>query len=360
MKSRDTFETIRNSKKQVFNLNLRLSLIVTAEMMFSILIAFGIDWLLNTYVFDDFELPLLAELLVISTIIGIFVTHALSKYFFSPMKKLGDAMEKVADGDYSVRLDTDFYGKEIREINSGFNMMASELSSTEILRTNFVSSVSHEFKTPISAIEGYATLLQGCPNLDDEENEYIEKILYNTSRLSTLTSSMLLLSKIENQSIPQNRAEFSIDEQIRKSIVASEPIWSKKNIQFDVEMKNCQYFGNEALLHHVWDNIIGNAIKFSPDGGTIRIKHTELNQKIILTFDDMGEGIPEDAKKRIFDKFYQADTSHKTEGNGLGLPLAKRILELEGGSIHAENLEGGGCRFTVMLQATMEEKQKHE
>lgn len=349
MKSRDTFEKIRHSQKQFFNLNIRLSLFVTAEMFVAILAAFGIDYLLDRFIFKDYEFPLLVELLVVAALIGIFVTHALSKYFFSPLKKLGNAMEDVADGNFEVRLDTDVYSREIREVYSGFNMMASELGSTEILRTNFVSAVSHEFKTPIAAIEGYTTLLQGCPNLDEEQNEYIEKILMNTSRLSTLASNMLLLSKIENQSISLNQSEFSLDEQIRKSVVALESVWSKKNIQFDVELQKCRYYGNEMLLHHVWDNIIGNAIKFSHEGGTVRIKLAKVNGKIIITFDDMGEGISEEAKKHIFDKFYQADTSHKTEGNGLGLPLAKRVLELEDGSIGAENLREGGCRFTVIL-----------
>ena len=165
-----------------------------------------------------------------------------------------------------------------------------------------------------------------------------------------MVGNILLLSKIENQSISTGQVRFRLDEQIRQSIVMLEPQWVKKEIEFDVEMDPVRYIGNESILHHVWDNLIGNAIKFSLQGGMIRIQLTEKQEKIFFTIEDNGPGVPENAKKHIFDKFYQSDSSHKEEGNGLGLALVKRILDLSGGEVYVENIPEGGCRFTVILK----------
>ena len=259
-------------------------------------------------------------------------------------------MDKVAQGDFSVSIETKSNTPEIKEVYAGFNMMTQELNSTEILQTDFVSNVSHEFKTPINAIEGYSTLLQGCEGLTDEEKEYVEKILFNTKRLSTLLGNILLLSKIENQAIQTNKTVFGLDEQIRQSIVALENAWTAKNIEFDIELEEIQYSGSESLMNHVWSNLIGNAIKFSFDGGIIKIRLFKEKEKTVFTVEDKGIGLSEDAKKHIFDKFYQGDSSHKQEGNGLGLALVKRILTISGGDIFAENNPDGGCKFTVILK----------
>lgn len=350
MKSREEFLELRKQKNQTFSLKARLTIFVAAEMVASILAAFGLDYLLQLLIGDKWNPPLLLELVLVSLVIGSLVTSVLSRHFFAPIKNLREAMSKIADGDFSVRLNQKTTSKEINEVYTGFNLMASGLSSTEILQTDFVSSVSHEFKTPINAIEGYATLLQGAENLDDSQLEYVEKIIYNTSRLSDLTSSILLLSKIENQAIPTHQLYYDLDEQIRQSIVALEPAWAKKDIEFDVELEDTTYCGNEMLMRHVWDNLIGNAIKFDPQGGLVRIRLTQQKTHILFTIEDNGSGISEEAQRRIFDKFYQADSSHKSEGNGLGLALVKRILTLEDGSIRVENLAAGGCRFTVELK----------
>jgi signal transduction histidine kinase len=260
-------------------------------------------------------------------------------------------MSKVADGDFSVRIHSSSSSREIQEIYAGFNLMAEELQSTEILQTDFVSNVSHEFKTPINAIEGYSMLLQGNDDLTEEQREYVEKILFNTKRLSSLTGSILLLSKIENQKIATNNTSIRLDEQILETVVTLEPLWEAKNVDFDIDMGNISYFGNEMLMYHVWSNLIANAIKFGPVGGTVKLRlYVNRDGNTVFTVTDRGEGLSEDAKKHIFDKFYQGDSSHKEEGNGLGLSLVKKILDLEGGSIYAENVPEGGCRFTVTLR----------
>ncbi|MBE6944197.1 MAG: HAMP domain-containing histidine kinase [Ruminococcaceae bacterium] len=319
-------------------------------MLICILIAFTIDQLLNNVFVLQWHIPLVLDLILVCLLIGVLVTSRLSKYFFDPIKKLRGAMDKVGAGDFSVRLEEKSTSREIMEIYTGFNLMANELGSIEILQTDFVSNVSHEFKTPISAIEGYSTLLQDSDNLSEEQREYVEKILLNTGRLSSLVGSILLLSKLENQQIPSNQVEYCLDEQIRQSIVALEPAWAQKDIEFDVELDRVSYLGNEPMMRHVWDNLISNAVKFSPNGGTVKIRLAKKLKKLLFTVEDQGPGLTEEAHKHIFDKFYQADTSHKQEGNGLGLALAKRILTIENGQITAENRPEGGCRFTVTLR----------
>jgi len=349
MKERERFQKLR--KQQIrFSLRTRLTGLVGLVVLCSILIAFGITRLLEwLFPFFSTNIPLFIQLHLFSLIVAMTATHFLSKVFFDPIKKLRAGMQKIADGKFDTRLSTRSSSNEIQEVFAGFNLMAQELESTEILQTDFVSNVSHEFKTPINAIEGYTTLLQSTENIDEVENEYIEKILFNTRRLSSLVSNMLLISRIENQSIQTNQEEYSLDEQIREAILASEYAWEPKNIEFDVDLDPVMYCGNANMMHHVWSNLLSNAIKFSPDGGIIKMRLTAKNGQVTFLIDDEGPGLSEEAQKHLFDKFYQADTSHKEEGNGLGLALVQNIISLCNGSISAENNVGGGCRFTVTL-----------
>ena len=348
MTTRELFDKVRKEQRNRFSLRTRLTALVTLEMLVCILVAYGLALLFNN-VFP-WKVPLELELLCVCLLVGILVTSQLSKYFFNPIKKLRGAMDQVAEGDFSVRLDDKSTSKEIMEIYTGFNLMAHELSATEILQSDFVSNVSHEFKTPINAIEGYSTLLQDSDNLDENQREYVEKILLNTQRLSSLVGSVLLLSKLENQQIPSHQTQYRLDEQIRQSVVALEPAWEQKDIEFDLELERVSYLGNEPMMRHVWDNLISNAIKFSPAGSTVKLQLTKKPKKLIFTIEDQGPGLTQEAQKHIFDKFFQADNSHKQEGNGLGLALVKRILTIEQGQITAENLPQGGCRFTVTLR----------
>ncbi len=333
-----------------FSLRLRLTFLVGAIVLLSSGISIGLVYLLYSL------FPSIATLsnafwlmLAISFIIGLICAYFLSKIFFDPIQKLRDGMKKVASGDFSVRLDEKASFAEMQDLFVGFNIMAQELSSTEIIQSDFVANASHEFKTPINAIEGYTTLLQGTENIDEIENEYIEKILFNTRRLSTLVSNVLLLSKIENQQIATNPAKYDLSEQIRECVLALEQLWGPKNIDFDVELDEILYFGNENMMNHVWTNLISNAIKFSPDGGQISLRLFKEANKIVFTVTDQGPGIKEETQKHLFDKFYQEDSSHKTEGNGLGLALVKRILLLSNGDVEVKNVERGGCKFTVTL-----------
>ncbi len=351
MKTREAFERIRRRKGDRFTLRFRMIFLVQLEIILCLAVAYGVHIFTGKFL-PEMNMPDYVMLLIVSTIVGVVVTYFVSKQFFNPIKKLRQAIDRVADGDFSVRLEAEEYSsKEIQEIFAGFNLMAHELSSTEILQTDFVSNVSHEFKTPINAIEGYATLLQDTDGITAEEREqYAEKILFNTQRLSSLVGNILLLSKIGNQAIPANKSTYRLDEQIRQTILLLEPEWTKREVEFDIDMDDTFVFGNENLLHHVWYNLIGNAIKFGPNGGTVRISLKKADGITVFTVEDGGPGIAEDAKKHIFDKFYQGDSSHKQEGNGLGLALVKKILDAVGGTVDAENLDGGGCRFIVRLK----------
>lgn len=348
MKERDIFQKYRKQKVK-FSLRTRMIIAVGVIALASILISFGIAKLLEWLLPFSTSIPLLIQLNIFSLIIALIATHFLSKMFFDPIKELREGMQKIADGNFDTRLETKSTSDEIQEVFAGFNMMAQELGSTEILQTDFVSNVSHEFKTPINAIEGYTMLLQSTENIDETENEYIEKILFNTRRLSSLVSNILLLSKLENQSIQTHREKYALDEQIREDILALESLWEPKNIEFDVDLNAITYYGNKSIMHHIWSNLLSNAIKFSPNGGTIKMRLFKEKGKIVFYVEDRGPGLSDEAKKHLFDKFYQADTSHKEEGNGLGLALVKNIISLCDGEISAENLDGGGCRFTVTL-----------
>ena len=348
MKERDIFQKYRKQKVK-FSLRTRMIIAVGVIVLANILISFGIAKLLEWLLPFSTSIPLLIQLNIFSLVIALIATHFLSKMFFDPIKELREGMQKIADGNFDTRLETKSTSDEIQEVFAGFNMMAQELGSTEILQTDFVSNVSHEFKTPINAIEGYTMLLQSTENIDETENEYIEKILFNTRRLSSLVSNILLLSKLENQSIQTHREKYALDEQIREDILALESLWEPKDIEFDVDLDAVRFYGNKIVLHHVWSNLLSNAIKFSPNGGTIKMRLYKENEKIVFLIEDNGPGLSEEAKKHLFDKFYQADTSHKEEGNGLGLALVKNIVSICDGEISAENLDVGGCRFTVTL-----------
>ncbi len=351
MKQREKFEQIRQ-KKNWFGLTTKFVLAVIATVVCSIVLSYIACTLLKAVVPFLDQVPFVIQLLIFSLAVAFLAAIFITKYFMTPIQALRNGIGQVADGDFDVELEVKTKSVEMQELIVGFNMMVNELRSTEILQSDFVSNVSHEFKTPINAIEGYATLLQNSEQCDPTEAEYIDKILFNTKRLSSLVSNVLLMSKIDNQSLGQQKNTFNISEQIREELLVLEPAWTAKDIEFDVDLDDVRYDGYESLMRHVWSNLIGNAIKFSPQGGEIRISLHKVGEQLIFSVEDQGVGITEEAKKHIFDKFYQGDTSHKSEGNGLGLALVKRIVALSDGEIRAENRNEGGCRFTVILSQT--------
>ena len=321
-------------------------LLALAEVIIAAGLALLLNWLLEDVL--EFRLAPWLWVVVFSVILCAVLGWLMSALFFGPIARLSRAMRQVGAGDFSIRLETSSRIREVRDTYDNFNLMTQELGATEIIQTDFVSNVSHEFKTPINAIEGYATLLQSGSQSSDQAM-YVDKILLNTRRLNELVSNILLLSRVDNQAISTNRTRFRLDEQIRQAIVLLEPKWSEKELDLDVDLETLEYAGNESLLLHVWMNLIDNAIKYDPYGGLLRLRLNRRADSIVFTVEDSGPGIAPEAQKHIFDKFYQADSSRMSEGNGLGLALVKRVLDVCGGAVHVENLPEAGCRFMVTL-----------
>ena len=308
---------------------------------------------------------------VVSIIVGAMISNYAGRHPLTAIIAMSDAVQEVAKGNFDVSLNENIRIKELRDMAHNFNLMAKELAGTEILRTDFVENVSHEFKTPLSAIEGYTTLLQKKDLSEEKRQNYTKKILYNTRRLSTLTSNILLLSRLENQEIGIKKESFCLDEQLREILLLLEDGWTEKNLELEIDLDAVDYYGNKDLLAHVWQNILSNAIKFAPEHGIIHIllrreipsgdismpcgKDRE-NGSLITSITDNGIGMSEDVMRRVFEKFYQGDFSRSSQGNGLGLALAKRIVDLHGGDIFVSSKEGKGTTFTVTLPLTLHTK----
>ena len=331
--------------------NLRLYFIVCifailcVTLGVSALLTILLEWLTNTH----FTVPTIVWMVLFSVVLGGGLSIIMSRFFLRPVTRLGRAMERVAAGDFTVRLDNPGALGEMRDSYAHFNTMTRALAATETLQSDFISNVSHEFKTPINAIEGYAMLMQDAGNDPALQREYADKILLSTRRLSELVNNILLLSKVDNQTMPLEKHPYRLDEQLRRAILLLERKWTQKQIEWDVDMDEAAYTGNESLMLHVWVNLLDNAIKFDPVGGEIRLRLRCEPAHIRIDISDNGPGIPEDQQSAIFERFYQADGSHKSEGNGLGLALARRIVRMCGGEISVSSEPGKGSCFTVEL-----------
>lgn len=284
-----------------------------------------------------------------STIIGTGVSLFVSRHFFKPVDGIIKSQKKVANGDFSSRVTPPKGDTIITDLVNGFNSMTEELGSTEMFRNDFINNFSHEFKTPIVSIRGFAKQLQNGELSDEQKNEYIDIIVNESDRLASMSSNILLLTKFENQQMVTDKTEFYLDEQLRSCILLLEKEWTRKKLELDLELSEIKYFSNEEMLSHVWLNILGNAIKFTPEGGTVSVKCYSDSANITVKIIDNGIGMDDNTRKHIFDKFYQGDVSHTCTGNGLGLPLAKRVVTLCGGKISVKSQTGKGTTFIVRL-----------
>ncbi len=294
------------------------------------------------------------------TLFIVFITIACVFYLktsqiYNAIKSLEDATEKVAKGDFSIQIPLT-KDENINSYIKNFNQMVKELGSMETLKEDFVSNVSHEFKTPLSVIQSYAKALSN-PNLDEKtKNEYLEILNKNVQKITNLTTNILNLSRLENQENTLPNTEFLLDEQIRQCILDLEPEWGKKDINFSLTLPQTLILGQQELLAQVWQNIIGNAIKFSNQNGEIAIKILQNTDNITISIADNGIGMDAETAKRIFDKFYQGDTSHSKDGNGLGLALVSRILKICDGEISVQSELTKGTTFTITLPTQKIEK----
>lgn len=312
------------------------TLAAIAEILGTLLIATLLTALLENLLHEAIEVHPLVWLLLFGTTIGLTAATVVNVLLLRPVVRLSRAMKQVASGNFSVRLTTNSVINEIADSYDSFNRMVEALGETETLQTDFVSNVSHEIKTPVSAIEGYTTLLQST-DVSPEQAGYIERILLNTRRLSTLVGNILLLSKVSNHTMPMKQTCYRLDEQIRQAIVLLEAQWSPKQLDFDADLAEVTWRGPETLMLHVWTNLLSNAVKFSPQHGLIAVTLKQTDGRFEIAITDQGPGIPPEEQERIYRRFYQVDSSHQQEGNGLGLALCKQILDDCGGTIRVKN-----------------------
>lgn len=325
-------------------------LIVAVIVLFSFGAIAGLLYLLEGLgVIPSLGIYTLISLLLVSGITVALMSYFIGRRVLTPLVKLSSASKEVARGNFDVAVSDSSKMEEVQSTFRNFNAMVRELKSISTLSSDFIANVSHEFKTPLSVIEGYAMLLQDDRLTAQEREDYLNKILVNTRRLNTLVGNILMLSKMETKPLPEQYTRFRLDEQLRQVVAQLEPQWSAKGISFRVRLDEVELLGWEQVLPYVWSNLISNAIKFSPSGSVIALTLLEQRECAVVTVSDRGCGMEPDVQERIFEKFYQGDTSHKAEGNGLGLALVRQIVELSQGVVEVESQPGKGSTFRVIL-----------
>ncbi len=270
-----------------------------------------------------------------------------------PIKNITDAAEKIVQGDFSVRVKPQCrFGTDatFNKVIECFNKMVEELGGVETLRTDFIANVSHEMKTPLAVMQNYGTLLQ-APELSEEKRiEYAKGVIDGSHRMADMMANILKLNRLENQQIYPQVAEFDLGEQLCECLLAYENVWEKAEIEIETNIaENVQVKADAELLAHVWNNLFSNAFKFTPSGGTVTVSLTATEDHAIVKVKDTGCGMSPEVGAHIFEKFYQGDTSHSVRGNGLGLALVKRVIDIMHGEIEVESVFGKGSTFTVRI-----------
>ena len=347
-----------SSRKEQRALTLLFSGLVFATLLVVVLISGAVLLLLvhtgvlSSQDYDPRSGYLLVGLMVLfSTVMGAVLTVFVSYLISSPVNTIISGMNRLAAGDYQVRIRFPaLLARQpvLAELTDSFNTMAAELEGTELLRSDFINNFSHEFKTPIVSIAGFAKLLRyGCPSAQ-ERDEYLAIIEDESMRLSDMATNVLNMTKIENQTILTGVTRFNLSEQLRNCVLLLERRWTEKALELDLELDEFMIEGNEDLLRQVWMNLLGNAVKFTPQGGTVRVAVQQDGDMLAVSVSNTGSSIPPDKLETIFRKFYQADESHAAEGNGLGLAIVRSVVRLHGGSVRAES-QGDYTTFTVRL-----------
>ena len=287
------------------------------------------------------------SLVIMGAIVGITST-LFSRHFNHLVSGLTGGLKSVAEGDFSRRLDPK-KGGPLEAAYEDFNKMSQELQSIQTLRDDFINHFSHEFKTPITAVKGFAELLREPETTPEEREQYLQIIIDESSRLADLANNTLLLTKLESQQFIAEKRCYSLDEQIKRCAILLSPAWEKKEISFTANLEPAEYDGNEELMRHVWLNLLSNAVKYTPEGGEITVTLQPSREELTVTVADTGIGMPPEVRAHIFDKYYQGSPNSGGRGLGLGLSIALRIVELCGGSIQVDSVENQGSTFTVRL-----------
>ena len=286
---------------------------------------------------------------IFTVIIATTIATAMAKKIVLPVIELSKATKEIAAGNFDVTMSGTERIDEFGQLARDFMTMAQELKANEYLAKDFISNVSHEFRTPLSIISGYTQLLDSDEVTPADRHDYAMKIQGETDHLIKLASNILALSKLDNQAILEPPKQFSLAEQLRQAVLELQSGWSAKDIKLEIDIPEISYLGNEALLAQVWLNLLDNAIKYTGADGLITVRAVSDQTTILVEVEDNGIGLAPATRERIFERFYQGDPSHSEQGNGLGLALVKQILDLLGGSISVDSKPGSGSVFKVTL-----------
>jgi len=290
----------------------------------------GIIAMENLYRIGHFRVMIIFFLL--SVIIGLLAFYRFNQIFLKPINELSTALKEVERGNYQIVVSTDVKIRELHRLMTGFNRMTKEISSVELLKKDFISYFSHEFKTPITSIRGFSRQIKERDLSNEKQKEYIDIIYRESNRLIKMSTNVLTLTKLEHQ-VTFDAKQFSLDEQLRRTLLLLEKDWTEKAIELELDLDELAITSNEEMIKQIWINVIGNAINYSKQGGLLKIKCKKDGDFAKVRIRDYGIGMPDKVRERIFEKFYQGDASHGASGNGLGMSIVKRIIDLCGGRI---------------------------
>ena len=349
-------------RKQRRALNLFFSLVIFGIIWISILLAAVIVALLiyfGVYPYQEVAAlestgsaySLMWITVLVSLVIGSTAAFLTTKFSMNPVGHLVTHINRLASGDYKARMEPkDFMSDSpaFRPVTESVNKLAEELESTEMLRSDFINNFSHEFKTPIVSIAGFTKLLKRGNLTEEQRREYLDIIEEESMRLSAMATNVLNMTKIENQTILTDKTTFNVSEQIRSAILLLDEKWDKKHIELSADFDEYTITGNEEMLKQVWINLLDNAVKFTPDFGHVRVNFDKSDGMLMISIANTGSTIPPEKLGKIWNKFYQADESHASSGNGIGLAIVKKVIELHGGEIGVTS-ENDLTTFTVVL-----------
>lgn len=343
----------QKTKEQLSPMRRKISAMLTLQTFFVVLIvmviATAIAFMYRVAITDMHMIGVLSMLVPIVVLITL-VNFLFTRFIYRYLDKISDAMQKVADGDYTVRLDAE-KDQPFRELYRNFNTMAEELGGVEMLKNDFINGYAHELRTPITSINGFAEMLLNDDGTlsREEKRSYLEIIASESRRLADLAGNSLLMSRLDTQKIIPDKKPFSLDEQLRRCSILLSGQWTEKDLDMTMDLDEAVYVGDYDLMQHLWINLLTNAVKYTPKGGSITVTLKNEEKFIAVSVADTGKGIPPEDRERIFDKYYQTDKSHSKRGLGLGLAICKRIVQLCNGSLTVESDVGVGSTFTVKL-----------
>lgn len=343
----------QKTKEQLSPMRRKISAMLTLQTFFVVLIVIVIATalaLMYRVVITDMHMIGVLSMLVPIVVLVTLVNFLFTRFIYRYLDKISYAMQKVADGDYTVRLDAE-KDQPFRELYRNFNTMAEELGGVEMLKNDFINGYAHELRTPITSINGFAEMLLNDDGTlsREEKRSYLEIIASESRRLADLAGNSLLMSRLDTQKIIPDKKPFSLDEQLRRCSILLSGQWTEKELDMTMDLDEAVYVGDYDLMQHLWINLLTNAVKYTPKGGSITVTLKNEEKFIAVSVADTGKGIPPEDRERIFDKYYQTDKSHSKRGLGLGLAICKRIVQLCNGTLEVESEVGEGSTFTVRL-----------